>query len=539
MKKSKILLAVIMATGIVTGVYHTNAYAKVSSYILKDAVSNKFYQYDIKDIQSNINSPLFFEFMNNFRDSNKVMVHDDETGKYVNYEEVKKSFNNKNHVMDIDKICQNAVAEKEPFYVYHRINKNGQLENQLNLTRNNAEIDFDIFQLKEANDIRISGNNFNISNLETKNEVILTPSKNGVVTLSNVKAKNIKVIGAGENDIKLINVQADSLQIDGNAKISVDGKFVEVKANKKCEMNLSKNTVINKFYASDNIVITGSNKAKIEKLVGSKNVKNSDNINIVKIDTTTSASKHNENKPSNQGESKPSTTVNNTSSSSSSTGKHKEKPDTTTSASKHNENKPSNQGESKPSTTVNNTSSSSSSTGKHKEKPDATTSASKHNENKPSNQGESKPSTTVNNTSSSSSSTGKHKEKPDTTTSASKKDLSPSSEKDGKEANNTNNTSSNTSDSISTTDKENIFQIIDKEHTCIMNIHYVNYAVIVIKEGTYSDYDFYIDGKKVNVQRVNKEGSVVKVELNNRSDKKLMIQKGQEKEEMTLKYKHF
>ncbi|KOA72993.1 hypothetical protein G8V05_15370 [Clostridium botulinum C/D] len=453
MKKSKILLAVIMATGIVTGVYHTNAYAKVSSYILKDAVSNKFYQYDIKDIQSNINSPLFFEFMNNFRDSNKVMVHDDETGKYVNYEEVKKSFNNKNHVMDIDKICQNAVAEKEPFYVYHRINKNGQLENQLNLTRNNAEIDFDIFQLKEANDIRISGNNFNISNLETKNEVILTPSKNGVVTLSNVKAKNIKVIGAGENDIKLINVQADSLQIDGNAKISVDGKFVEVKANKKCEMNLSKNTVINKFYASDNIVITGSNKAKIEKLVGSKNVKNSDNINIVKIDTTTSASKHNENKPSNQGESKPSTTVNNTSSSSSSTGKHKEKPDTTTSASK--------------------------------------------------------------------------------------KDLSPSSEKDGKEANNTNNTSSNTSDSISTTDKENIFQIIDKEHTCIMNIHYVNYAVIVIKEGTYSDYDFYIDGKKVNVQRVNKEGSVVKVELNNRSDKKLMIQKGQEKEEMTLKYKHF
>ncbi|KGN00215.1 hypothetical protein IRP63_04775 [Clostridium botulinum] len=496
MKKSKILLAVIMATGIITGVYHTNAYAKVSSYILKDTVSNKFYQYDIKDIQSNINLPLFFEFMNNFRDSNKVMVHDDETGKYVNYEEVKKSFNNKNQVIDIDKICQNAVAEKEPFYVYHRINKNGQLENELNLTKNNSEIDFDIFQLKEANDIRISGSNFNISNLETKNEVILTPAKNGVVTLNNVKAKNIKVIGAGENDIKLINVQADSLQIDGNAKISVDGKFVEVKVNKKCEMDLSKNTVINKFYASDNIVIKGSNKAKIESLVGSKNVKNSDNINIVKIDTIISVSKHNGNKPSNQGESKPSTTVNNTSSSSSSTGKYKEKPD-------------------------------------------ATTSASKHNGNKPSNQGESKPSTTVNNTSSSSSSTGKHKEKPDTTTLASKKDLSASGEKDGKETNNTNNTSSNTSDSISTTDKENIFQIIDKEHTCIMNIHYVNYAVIVIKEGTYSDYDFYIDGKKVNVQRVNKEGSVVKVELNNRSDKKLMIQKGQEKEEMTLKYKHF
>ncbi|RXI75085.1 Uncharacterised protein [Clostridium tetani] len=83
------------------------------------------------------------------------------------------------------------------------------------------------------------------------------------------------------------------------------------------------------------------------------------------------------------------------------------------------------------------------------------------------------------------------------------------------------------------------FHIIDAEHSCIMNIHYVNYAVVVLKEDNFNDCSFYIDGKKVVPKKVNKEGNIIKIELKDRKDKSLMVESQGKKEEITLKYKNF
>ncbi|RXI61807.1 hypothetical protein DP125_03250 [Clostridium tetani] len=83
------------------------------------------------------------------------------------------------------------------------------------------------------------------------------------------------------------------------------------------------------------------------------------------------------------------------------------------------------------------------------------------------------------------------------------------------------------------------FHIIDAEHSCIMNIHYVNYAVVVLKEDNFNDCSFYIDGKKVVPKKVNEEGNIIKIELKDRKDKSLMVESQGKKEEITLKYKNF
>lgn len=88
-------------------------------------------------------------------------------------------------------------------------------------------------------------------------------------------------------------------------------------------------------------------------------------------------------------------------------------------------------------------------------------------------------------------------------------------------------------------DTKNNFSIIDAKHSCIMNIHYVNYAVIVLKEGNFNDCSFYIDGKKVVPKKVNEEGNIIKMELKDRRDKNFMVESQGKKEEITLKYKNF
>ncbi|RXI40072.1 hypothetical protein DP129_04955 [Clostridium tetani] len=88
-------------------------------------------------------------------------------------------------------------------------------------------------------------------------------------------------------------------------------------------------------------------------------------------------------------------------------------------------------------------------------------------------------------------------------------------------------------------DIKNNFSIINREHSCIMNVHYVNYAVIVLKEGNLNNCNFYIDGEKVVAQKVNEEGNIIKIELKDRKDKDLVVEKQGKKEKIKLQYKNF
>lgn len=93
-----------------------------------------------------------------------------------------------------------------------------------------------------------------------------------------------------------------------------------------------------------------------------------------------------------------------------------------------------------------------------------------------------------------------------------------------------------------TTNDSNIdkrLNVIDKDKSCIMNIQFVNYAVIVLSEGTISDYKFFIDDVEINPTKVNDEGTILKFEIQNRKNKELKVVKDEKIEKFVLKYKQY
>lgn len=472
MKKLKILAATIMLTGVMTAVPQ-NVFAKVDTYIIKDTTSGKLYQYDAQDIIPNLNSRLFFEFISNSKKDGIYMVHDDQTGKYINYENVKTAVEDKNNAFDLGQLYKTVQSEKVPFYVYNKVVKDDQIKNEVNFTGNNIEIDFGILQLKESGNVHISGSNSKFSNLDLKWDLIVAPKKDGEIILKNIQAKNIKITSGKSNQINLIDVKAEEVEIGSNVKVYIsgdtviksivvkegteiqtkgsptigkiridiknqggqvklDGNFAEVQVDKVCNLELSTATKVGRLNAVSEVILKGDSAVRIGTITGIKNIK-SKNVGTV-------------------------------------AGKEDRKTGTTTSTSRYDENKPSTGGGNKPTDEV------------IVVKP---------------------PTDEV------------IVVKPPTDEVIVVKPPT---------------------DEVIVVKPELELEIVDIEKSCILNIHYVNYGIIVLQQGNYKDYNFYVDGENVQVQAVNKEGSIVKIELKDRNPKKITVEKGDVKEEITLKY---
>lgn len=490
MKKIKVLISTLMAAGIIT-LSCQSASAKVDAYFIKEASTGKLYQYHVNEVMSNFNSPLFFEFVNNCKDNGIYMIHDDESEKYIKYENVEEVLKDKNSNFNLVELCKKIKGEKAPFFAYNRVIEGNKINNEINFTKNDMDIDFEILKLKEAGNIRVSGTNSNISNLNFEGDLILSPMKGGTVNLSNIFAKNIKLSSAGENEINLTNVKVEALEIESSGKINLKGNsvvkntiirkgssietdktslvgkldlnlknkdeevklagnFSEVQVSKECKLDLANNTNVGKIDKLSEFTLTGEGKSNIAKLLD--------------INTPTTSG----------GSSSRSTT-------SRSTGRNTSENKNTSSE------KPNKSTDDKTSINESNSSDNKSST----------------NENKSS---DIKPSTNENKGS----------------------DTKPS-------------TNGNSSSNSFSEDKSGQFQrsIINKEKSSIMNIEFVNYAVVVLNEGSLEDYDFFINGEKVKAKRVNTIGNIIKIELLDRKDKTLTVKKGNLKEETILKYKEY
>lgn len=94
-------------------------------------------------------------------------------------------------------------------------------------------------------------------------------------------------------------------------------------------------------------------------------------------------------------------------------------------------------------------------------------------------------------------------------------------------------------DTNSNNNVDKALNVIDKDKSCIMNIQLVNYAVIVLSEGTINDYKFFIEGSEVKPVKVNDEGTILKVEIQNRKNKELKVVKNEKTDKFVLKYKQY
>lgn len=471
MKKLKVLAATIMLTGVMAAVPQ-NVFAKVDTYIIKDATNGRLYQYDVEDIIPNSNNRLLFEFISNSKKDGIYMVHDNQTEKYINYKNVKTAIEDKNNTFDLDQLYKTVQSEKVPFYVYNKVFRDGQIKNEVNFTGNNIEIDFGILQLRETGNVHISGSNSKFSNLDFKWDLILAPKKDGEIILKNIQAKNIKIISGKSNQISLIDVKAEEVEIGSNVKVHIsgdtviksiivkegteiqtkgsptignlridtkdqeaqvklDGNFAQVQVDKVCNLELSTATKVERLNAVSDVILKGDSAVRIGTITGIKNIKNIKDIKSTNVSTVVAKKT-----------------------------KKTRKTGTTIPANRYDENKPSTGGGNKPTDEVIVV----------------------------------KPSTdeviVV---------------KPPT-------------------------------DEIIVVKPELELGVVDIDKSCILNIHYVNYGIIVLQQGNYKDYNFYVDGEKVQVQAVNKEGSIVKIELKDRNTKKITVEKGDVKEEITLKY---
>jgi hypothetical protein len=90
--------------------------------------------------------------------------------------------------------------------------------------------------------------------------------------------------------------------------------------------------------------------------------------------------------------------------------------------------------------------------------------------------------------------------------------------------------SSSSSSSSSKPEPDNGYKIIDTYRTEIMEIESVLYAVVTLKKGNVDGYEFYLDGKAVNMKRVNKQGTILKTEVSKKDIKELKVKNGNEEE---------
>lgn len=87
------------------------------------------------------------------------------------------------------------------------------------------------------------------------------------------------------------------------------------------------------------------------------------------------------------------------------------------------------------------------------------------------------------------------------------------------------------------TEEPNNKNLIDRNKSSIMEVHFVYYAVLSLNEGNIDNCDFYIDGNLVKPEKVNTSGTILKIEVKDSNKKKIKVVKGDLEDSVTLELK--
>ncbi|WP_461614264.1 cell wall-binding repeat-containing protein [Clostridium sp. Marseille-QA1073] len=86
-------------------------------------------------------------------------------------------------------------------------------------------------------------------------------------------------------------------------------------------------------------------------------------------------------------------------------------------------------------------------------------------------------------------------------------------------------------------EENNNKNLIDRNKSSIMEVHFVYYAVLSLNEGNIDNCKVYIDGDLVKPEKVNTSGTILKVELKDSNKKKIKVVKGDLEDNVTLELK--
>lgn len=87
------------------------------------------------------------------------------------------------------------------------------------------------------------------------------------------------------------------------------------------------------------------------------------------------------------------------------------------------------------------------------------------------------------------------------------------------------------------TEESNNKNLIDKNKSSILEVHFVYYAVLSLNEGNIDNCKVYIDGNLVKPEKVNTSGTILKIELKDSNKKKIKVVKGDLEDSVTLELK--
>lgn len=79
--------------------------------------------------------------------------------------------------------------------------------------------------------------------------------------------------------------------------------------------------------------------------------------------------------------------------------------------------------------------------------------------------------------------------------------------------------------------------LIDRNKSSIMEVHFVYYAVLSLNEGNVDNCEVYIDGNLAKPEKVNTSGTILKIELKDSNKKKIKVVKGDLEDNVTLELK--
>ncbi len=87
------------------------------------------------------------------------------------------------------------------------------------------------------------------------------------------------------------------------------------------------------------------------------------------------------------------------------------------------------------------------------------------------------------------------------------------------------------------TEEPNNKNLIDRNKSSIMEVHFVYYAVLSLNEGNIDNCKVYIDGNLAKSEKVNTSGTILKIELKDSNKKKIKVVKGDLEDSVTLELK--
>lgn len=477
MKKTKILMSVFVSASILLG-GAIKANAKVNSYIIKD--NDKLYNYNASDLFTGNNFKLLSEFLDKAKEKNISMINDDEVSKYIDYQILKSNEVNYGKYFDYKTFVTVSNGVEKPKYLYDRVEKNNEISNKLNISGENINVDFSKEQFDKFDDVTITGKNVVVNNLDLKGNLEINTTQSGNLTLNNVKSNTINVIKAPKEEIDFTNVVADKLIIS-----STNGANVNLKGNSQLkETTLQESSKLNNILGDFGVVVLDIKNKEDNKVELNGDFKNLV-VNNGKDLVLGKEAKINEiNTKANIEIVRDSKSV--------IKNVVKDRNIIVKNNIKANDKKD---------TVINNSSKGSSSSSNNSgSKVSGSDNSSKNNDNK-TNESKDKPTNNQNNTDNS---------------------------------NNTNKPDNNSNNNL-----DKALNVIDKDKSCIMNIQFVNYAVVVLNEGAINDYKFFIDDMEINPIKVNEEGTILKFELTNRKNKELKVVKNGKTEKFVLKYKQY